>query len=86
MVETTVFYQANGNTSMSKLNDKLLVELVTIGRKMDVHVFAIKPWEEFSERLAVANSTVDPHPNERGHEILAAGMANYIIANGLIPK
>ena len=82
----TFFSQGPGEMSMSKLNETLLADLSTIGRKMDFHVCDVKSWWKDSERSTVTNSIVDSHPNERGHEILAAGMANYIIENVLIPE
>ena len=78
-----VAFVYRGIGDMSKLEETLLADISKIGGEMDFDVVHIKPWKQISEKFSVANSTIDPHPNGRGHAILAGDMADYIMANVL---
>ena len=51
-----------------------------VGEDNGFVVTDIRPWWANSDRRSVTNSVVDWHPNARGHEILAAGIAKVLVS------
>jgi len=64
----------------------LLSEISSIGKRYGFPVVDIGTWWGQVEMRSITNSIVDPHPNKRGHEILAMGMADFLLAHGLIRR
>jgi hypothetical protein len=53
-------------------------EIAAIGEKYDFPVVNVESWWETVDLRTITNSVVDVHPNSRGHEILADGMAETL--------
>ena len=81
----TFFYQSKSE-AVGGLFSTLFPEIVTIGQKDSFPVADVRSWWADVDMRSVTNSTIDCHPNERGHEILAAGMADFLMTHGLINK
>ena len=64
----------------------LLSEISSIGNKYGFPVVDIGTWWGQVEMRSITNSIVDPHPNKRGHDILAVGMADFLLAHGLMRR
>jgi hypothetical protein len=64
----------------------LFSELQSIGQTHGFSVVDVAPWWADVDIRSVTNSTIDPHPNERGHELLATGMADFLMTHGLVNK
>lgn len=68
------------------LTDALLSDLEAAGEQGSFAVTDVMPWFEGASLGETRNSAVDSHPNAVGHEILAKGMAQSLIENGLLPS
>jgi GDSL-like lipase/acylhydrolase family protein len=77
------FYRSKGET-LRGLSSALFSEIQTIGQTHGFPVADVGSWWGDVDMRSVANSTIDSHPNERGHEILAAGMADFLMTEGLV--
>jgi lysophospholipase L1-like esterase len=77
----TFFYRTKREPSGALLSS-LLSEIQTIGRNYGFPVVDIEPWWGDLDMRTLTNSTIDSHPNQRGHEILAAGMAAFLTTHG----
>jgi hypothetical protein len=44
------------------------------------------PWLAGEPPLAVVNSLVDPHPNAKGHALIAAGMLEFLQTQHVLPQ
>jgi lysophospholipase L1-like esterase len=64
----------------------LFLKVQTIGETYGFSVVDVGSWWNDVDARAVTNSTVDSHPNERGHEVLASGMSDFLMAHGLVDK
>ena len=90
-VRFVVFFYPGGR-DVSKPNREslssvpLLSEISSIGNRYGFPVVDIGTWWGQVEMRSITNSTIDPHPNKRGHEILAVGMADFLLAHGLIRR
>jgi hypothetical protein len=76
-----VFFYRSKRESLSSI--VLLSEISSIGNRYGFPVVDIGKWWGRVDMRSVTNSVVDSHPNERGHEILAVGMADFLLAHGL---
>jgi hypothetical protein len=79
----TFFYRINPAGGFSSA---LFSEIQTIGRNHGFSVADVGPWWAGVDIRSVTNSRIDSHPNGRGHAILAAGMADFLMTQGLIDK
>jgi hypothetical protein len=81
----TFFYRSK-REPLGGLSFALFSEIQTIGQTYGFSVADVRSWWADVDMRSVRNSTIDPHPNERGHEILAAGMADFLMTHGLVNK
>jgi lysophospholipase L1-like esterase len=72
------FYRSKGQSGL----DALLAEVQAVGERHEFPVIDVAPWWE-QETRPIRNSTIDGHPNARGHEILARGMAATLVERAL---
>jgi len=79
----TFFYRPK-RESLSSV--ALLSEISSIGNRYGFPVVDIGTWWGQVEMRSITNSTTDPHPNKRGHEILAMGMADFLLAHDLVRR
>jgi hypothetical protein len=79
----TFFYRSK---SESTAPPALLSEIGAIGTQHGFPVVDIASWWGDVNMRSVTNSVVDVHPNERGHEILAIGMADFLMTYGVAGK
>jgi hypothetical protein len=79
----TFFYPLR-RISLGGLPSAVFSEIQTVGRNHGFYVADVEPWLADVDMRLVTNSRIDPHPNERGHEILAAGMAEFLMTQGLV--
>ena len=90
-VRFVVFFYPGGR-DVSKPNREslssvpLLSEISSIGNRYGFPVVDIGTWWGQVEMRSITNSTIDPHPNKRGHDIIAVGMADFLLAHGLIRR
>jgi lysophospholipase L1-like esterase len=81
----TFVYRSKRETSEG-FSSALLAELRTTGQKYRFPVVDVAPWWNGVDMRSVTNSTIDSHPNDRGHEILAAGIADFLMKHGLVGR
>jgi hypothetical protein len=60
--------------------DQLLAEVSHVGNTQGFRVSDTRPWWGDLDRRSVTISVVDWHPNARGHDILAGGIASVLIS------
>jgi len=83
----TFFYHPRGESRrMASVTNELLFEIQRVGYENRFDVCDTGPWWSNLDMRSVTNSVVDPHPNERGHEMLASGMADYLLRHNAIGK
>ena len=83
----TFFYRSRReSTAIPSVTDELFATIRDIGHKHGFPVIDVGAWWGNVDMRSISNSTVDRHPNQRGHEILAVGMAEFLMKNGLIRK
>jgi hypothetical protein len=75
----TFFYRAKGEPT-----DRLFAEVRAVGERHRFLVADVGRWWGDTDMRTVTNSTIDSHPNARGHEILASGMAAALVKQGLL--
>ena len=81
----TFFYRSK-REPLGGLSFALFSEIQTIGQTYGFSVADVGSWWADVDMRPVTNSTIDSHPNEHGHEILAAGMADFLMTHGLVNK
>ena len=81
----TFFYRAAGEPR-SDLIPFLLDKVQAVGRKDGFPVVDVGSWWGDENIRLVTNSVIDSHPNELGHEILAQGMVDFLVAHGFANK
>jgi lysophospholipase L1-like esterase len=77
------FYYRSMRDPWGELSSALFSKIQLLGQTYHFSVADVGPWWGDTNIRSVTNSTVDVHPNERGHEILAAGMLNFLMTHGL---
>jgi hypothetical protein len=83
----TFFYRSTReSTSSVSVSDELFAAVRDIGHKYSFPVIDVGAWWRNVDVRSITNSTVDPHPNQKGHEILAVEMADFLMKNGLVRK
>ncbi len=83
----TFFYHPKGESPRTaSVTNELLSEIQRVGCENRFDVCDTGPWWSKLDMRSVTNSVVDPHPNERGHEVLASGMADYLLRHNAIRK
>ncbi|MGH7765907.1 MAG: SGNH/GDSL hydrolase family protein, partial [Candidatus Binatia bacterium] len=85
-IEFVTFFYPLRRISPGGLSAAVFSEIQTVGRNHGFSVADVGPWWADVDMRSVTNSRIDPHPNERGHEILAAGMAEFLMTNALVGK
>ncbi len=81
----TFFYRSK-RESLEGLSSALFSEIQTIGQNHGFSVADVGSWWADVDMRSVTNSTIDSHPNKRGHGLLAAGMADFLMTHGLVNK
>lgn len=80
------FYLRPIGEPLAGFSAAMLAELQSCGQSHGFPVVDVGPWWAQGDRRLLTNSVVDAHPNARGHEILAKGMAEYLITQGLMAR
>jgi lysophospholipase L1-like esterase len=75
----TFFYEPS-------VTNELLSKVQKIGNENRFHVRDTRSWWGNIDMQSVRISIVDGHPNERGHAVLAAGMADFLMSHSLVRK
>jgi hypothetical protein len=83
---TFFYHPEERRLSRASRNYELLLEVQKIGNENGFHVRDTGSWWGNIDMRLITNSGVDSHPNERGHEVLAAGMADFLISHSLVRK
>lgn len=83
-VSLAVFFYGTKAEATSEFSSALYAEIQSVGEKYGVPVDDTRSWWGDVEMRSVTNSIVDSHPNERGHEILARGMAQFLLEQRLV--
>ena len=79
----TFFYRSKEQQSRGS-SAALLSEVESIGRTSSFPVADVGSWWGEVDMRSVTNSIVDSHPNDRGHELLARGMTDFLMTHGLV--
>lgn len=79
----TFFYRPKDESS-GVFWSSLLSEVQTTGQNNGFPVVDVGSWWIEADMRSVTNSRIDSHPNVRGHEIIAIGMADWLTTQGLI--
>jgi lysophospholipase L1-like esterase len=66
--------------------DQLLAEVSNVGYTNGFRVSDTRAWWRDTDRRSVTLSAVDWHPNARGHDILAQGMAGVLMTQDVMTK
>lgn len=83
----TFFYRLRReSTSSAAVPDELFATILDIGHKYGFPVIDVGAWWGNVDIRSITNSTVDRHPNQHGHEILAVGMADFLMKNEWVRK
>jgi hypothetical protein len=85
-IKFVTFFYPLRRISPGGLPAAVFSEIQTVGRNHGFSVADVGPWWADVDMRSVTNSRIDPHPNERGHEILAAGMADFLMTHALVGK
>jgi hypothetical protein len=85
-IKFVTFFYRSSRISLRGLSSALFSEIQAAGRNHGFSVADVGPWWADVDVRSVTNSTIDIHPNERGHEILAAGMADFLMTQGLVDR
>lgn len=72
--------------SVPPLANQLFAAIENIGRRYGFPVIDVGKWWGELDSRSLTNSTVDRHHNARGHEILAARMANVLLERGIVNR
>jgi lysophospholipase L1-like esterase len=81
----TFFYREKDESqAATRFVDELFSQVSRVGAENGFQVTDIRPWWGDATRRSVTNSIVDWHPNARGHQILAAGMAKVLMTQGAL--
>ena len=83
----TFFYRSTiESTAIPSVTDELFATIRDMGHEHGFPVIDVGVWWGNVDMRSITNSTVDRHPNQRGHEILAVGMADFLVKNGFARK
>jgi len=82
----TFYYRSLIDASVPLLVNQLFAAIENIGRRYGFPVIDVGEWWGELDSRSLTNSTVDRHPNARGHEILAARMANVLLERGIVNR
>jgi hypothetical protein len=85
-VHFVTFFYRSKRGPLGGLSSTLFSQIQTIGQTDGFSVADVGSWWADVDMRSVIHSTIDSHPNERGHEILAAGMADFLMTHGLVNK
>jgi lysophospholipase L1-like esterase len=83
---TFFYHPKESQLSRASVTYELLLEVQKIGNANGFHVRDTGSWWGNIDMQSVRVSRTDAHPNERGHEILAAGMADFLMSHSLVRK
>jgi hypothetical protein len=80
----TFFYRTMPRSEKERsYSDQLFAEVSSVGNASGFHVSDTQSWWGGADRRSTTISAVDWHPNAHGHEILATGIANVLMAHAL---
>jgi lysophospholipase L1-like esterase len=81
----TFFYRPRAGSSAEDCSDLLSV-VGSVAQKNGFPFDDIGQWWGEADMRSMTNSTIDSHLNARGHDVLAARMADFLVARGLADK
>jgi lysophospholipase L1-like esterase len=83
----TFFYRSRRESpAIPSVTDELFATIRDIGHEKGFPVIDVGIWWGNIDMRSLSNSVVDRHPNQQGHEILAIGMADFLVKNGFVSK
>jgi GDSL-like Lipase/Acylhydrolase family len=82
-IELVTFFYRSPGAPLNRFAADLLAELRLVGRKHGFCVADVGVWWTAGDSQSVVNSTIDSHPNARGHEILSTGISDFLLAQRL---
>ena len=69
----------------NEFNNHLIQELQSVARRAGLLIKDTLPWySTITDFAPITNSRVDAHPNADGHAILAEGMTQFLVRQGLL--
>ena len=84
--ETFFYREKEESGAGARFIDELFSQVSRVGVENGFLVTDIGPWWGNRDRRSVTNSVVDWHPNARGHEVLASGIATVLLSREVLPK
>jgi lysophospholipase L1-like esterase len=84
--ETFFYREKEESGAGAHFVDELFSQVSKVGLENGFLVTDIRPWWGKGDRRWFTNSIVDWHPNARGHEVLASGIANVLLSREALPK
>lgn len=81
----TFFYRPKPESSAEDTS-ALLGEIASIAERHGFPLDDVGQWWGEADMRAMTNSTIDSHLNPRGHDVLAAGMARFLVARRLVEE
>ena len=81
----TFFYRTKSEL-LAGQSPSLFSDVQNLGQQHGFPVVDVGTWWGDTDLRSVTNSIVDSHPNDRGHQILATGMADFLMENDLVPE
>ena len=85
-VRNVLLPRARGICRGGRFIDELFSQVSRVGVENGFLVTDVRPWWGNRDWRSLTNSVVDWHPNARGHEVLASGIATVLLSREVLPK
>ena len=84
--ETFFYREKEESGAGARFIDELFSQVSRVGVENGFLVTDVRPWWGNRDWRSLTNSVVDWHPNARGHEVLASGIATVLLSREVLPK
>ena len=84
--ETFFYREKEESGAGARFIDELFSEVSRVGVENGFLVTDVRPWWGNRDWRSLTNSVVDWHPNARGHDVLASGIATVLLSREALPK
>ena len=84
--ETFFYREKEESGAGARFIDELFSQVSRVGVENGFLVTDVRPWWGNRDWRSLTNSVVDWHPNARGHDVLASGIATVLLSREVLPK
>jgi len=84
--ETFFYREKEESGAGARFIDELFSQVSRVGVENGFVVTDVRPWWGKRDWRSLTNSVVDWHPNARGHDVLASGIATVLLSREVLPK